>query len=56
MVPRIVSTCAPPFTASDGGQMLVMVGVWLFTVTLTVMFWDLLVTLVPEATTVMLAV
>ena len=36
--------------------MLVMVGVWLLTVTLTVMLCDLAVTLAPEATTVILAV
>jgi hypothetical protein len=36
--------------------MLAIVGVWLFTVTLTTIFWDLEVTAAPEATTVILAV
>lgn len=35
--------------------MLLMLGVWLFTVNPTVMFWDFEVTLAPDATTVILA-
>ena len=52
----MVSVWAGPFTGSVGGQMLAMVGVWLATVTLTVMLCDLVVTLAPEATTVILPV
>ncbi len=52
----MVSVWAGPFTGSDGGQTLTMVGVWLATVTLTVMLCDLVVTIAPEATIVILPV
>lgn len=52
----MVMVCAGPFTGSDAGQMLAMVGVWLLTVTFTVMFCDFAVTLAPDATTVIFAV
>jgi len=52
----MVMICVGPLNGSEGGQMLVMDGVWLSTVAPTAIFCDFVVTAAPEATTVMLAV